>query len=60
MLEKEGEHVTGKKYSTNVGREMVEKAGVDVDLLIDKLKKLPPPNSQHTITILCLGCTALG
>ncbi len=28
-----------EKYSMNVGREMVEKAGVDVGVLIDKLKK---------------------
>jgi len=39
MLEKGGETRDEQKCSTNVGREMVEKAGVDVDLLIDKLKR---------------------
>jgi ferritin-like protein len=45
----------------NVGREMVEKAGVDVDLLIDKLKKAAAAEitTYYYYTILRMHCTGL-
>ncbi|MBS7620563.1 DNA protection protein DPS [Candidatus Bathyarchaeota archaeon] len=50
-----------KKYSANVGREMVEKAGVDVDLLIDKLKKAAAAEftTYYYYTLLRMHCTGL-
>jgi ferritin-like protein len=45
----------------NVGRETVEKAGVDVDLLIDKLKKAAAAEftTYYYYTILRMNCTGL-
>ena len=50
-----------KKYSKNVGREMVERAGVDVDLLIDKLKKAAAAEftTYYYYTLLRMHCTGL-
>lgn len=50
-----------KNYSKNVGREMVEKAGVKVDLLIDKLKKAAAAEftTYYYYTILRMHCTGL-
>jgi len=50
-----------KAYSKNVGREMVEKAGVDVDLLIDKLKKAAAAEftTYYYYTPLRMHCTGL-
>jgi len=50
-----------KKYSTNVGREMVEKAGVNVDVLIDKLKKAAAAEftTYYYYTLLRMHCTGL-
>ncbi|NWG10647.1 DNA protection protein DPS [Candidatus Bathyarchaeota archaeon] len=50
-----------KKYSKNVGREMVEKAGVNVNLLIDKLKKAAAAEftTYYYYTILRMHCTGL-
>jgi len=47
-----------KKYSKNVGREMVEKAGVNVDLLIDKLKKAAAAEftTYYYYTLLRMHC----
>lgn len=49
------------KYSTNVGREMVEKAGVNVDVLIDKLKKAAAAEftTYYYYTLLRMHCTSL-
>ncbi|MEM3054171.1 MAG: ferritin-like domain-containing protein, partial [Candidatus Bathyarchaeia archaeon] len=53
--------MSSKKYSTNVGREMVEKAGVDVDLLIDKLKRALAAEftTYYYYTLLRMHCTGL-
>lgn len=50
-----------KKYSKNVGREMVEKAGVNVDLLIGKLKKAAAAEftTYYYYTLLRMHCTGL-
>jgi ferritin-like protein len=50
-----------KKYSTNVGREMVEKAGVNVDVLIDKLKKAAAAEftTYYYYTLLRMHCTGI-
>jgi len=50
-----------KKYSANVGREMVEKAGVNVNLLIDKLKKAAAAEftTYYYYTLLRMHCTGL-
>jgi ferritin-like protein len=50
-----------KKYSRNVGREMVEKAGVDIDLLIDKLKRAAAAEltTYYYYTVLRMRCTGL-
>jgi ferritin-like protein len=50
-----------KKYSKNVGREMVEKAGVDVNLLIDKLKKAAAAEftTYYYYTLLRMHCTGI-
>jgi ferritin-like protein len=50
-----------KKYSTNIGREMVEKAGVNVDVLIDKLKKAAAAEftTYYYYTLLRMHCTGL-
>ena len=50
-----------KEYSKNVGREMIEKAGVDVDLLIDKLKKAAAAEftTYYYYTLLRMHCTGL-
>jgi ferritin-like protein len=49
-----------KKYSTNVGREMVEKAEVNVDVLIDKLKKAAAEfTTYYYYTLLKMHCTRL-
>jgi len=50
-----------KKYSTNTGREMVEKAGVKVDVLIDKLKKAAAAEftTYYYYTLLRMHCTGL-
>jgi ferritin-like protein len=47
--------------TNNIGREMVEKAGVDVDLLIDKLKKAAAAEftTYYYYTILRMHCTGL-
>ncbi|XRH76106.1 MAG: DNA protection during starvation protein [Candidatus Methanosuratincola verstraetei] len=48
-------------YSKNVGREMVEKAGVDVDLLIQKLKRAAAAEftTYYYYTLLRMHCTGL-
>ncbi|MGB9853747.1 MAG: DNA protection during starvation protein [Candidatus Bathyarchaeales archaeon] len=53
--------MTSKKYSTNVGREMIEKAGVDVDLLIEKLKRAAAAEftTYYYYTLLRMHCTGL-
>jgi ferritin-like protein len=53
--------LTKKTYSKNVGREMVEKAGVDVDLLIDKLKKAAAAEitTYYYYTLLRMHCSGL-
>lgn len=47
--------------SQNVGRKMVEKAGVDVDLLIDKLKKAAAAEftTYYYYTLLRMHCAGL-
>jgi ferritin-like protein len=49
------------EYSTNVGREMIEKAGVDVDQLIDKLRKAAAAEflTYYYYTLLRMNCTGL-
>src|SRR3989304_6855871 len=49
------------KYTKNVGREMVEKAGVNVDALIDKLKKAAAAEftTYYYYTLLRMHCTGL-
>jgi len=58
---KGGENFMEKKYSKNVGREMVEKAGVNVDLLINKLKKAAAAEftTYYYYTLLRMHCTGL-
>ncbi|MEM2934499.1 MAG: hypothetical protein QXL78_06190 [Methanocellales archaeon] len=50
-----------KEYSKNIGREMVEKAGVDVNLLIDRLKKAAAAEftTYYYYTLLRMHCTGL-
>jgi len=50
-----------QKHSKNVGREMVEKAGVNVDVLIDKLKKAAAAEftTYYYYTLLRMHCTGL-
>jgi ferritin-like protein len=50
-----------KMYSTNVGRELIEKAGINVDILIDKLKKAAAAEftTYYYYTLLRLHCTGL-
>jgi len=53
--------MTGKKHSVNVGREVVERAGVDVNLLIDKLKRAAAAEftTYYYYTLLRIHCTGL-
>jgi len=53
--------MAGKEYSKNVGREMVERAGVDVNLLIDKLKKAAAAEftTYYYYTVLRMNCSGL-
>jgi len=48
-------------YTKNVGREMVEKAGLDVDLLIQKLKRAAAAEftTYYYYTLLRMHCTGL-
>lgn len=50
-----------KAYSKNVGREMVEKAGVNADQLIDKLKKAAAAEftTYYYYTLLRMHCSGL-
>jgi ferritin-like protein len=50
-----------KMYSTNVGRDLIEKAGVNVDILIDKLKKAAAAEftTYYYYTLLRMHCTGL-
>lgn len=50
-----------EKYSTNIGRQVVEKAGLNVDALIDKLVKAAAAEltTYYYYTILRLHCTGL-
>jgi len=50
-----------KKYSVNVGRDLIEKAGVNVDVLIDKLKKAAAAEftTYYYYTLLRMHCTGL-
>ena len=50
-----------KSYSKNVGRDMVEKAGVDVKLLIGKLKRAAAAEftTYYYYTLLRMHCTGL-
>jgi ferritin-like protein len=50
-----------KLYSTNVGRDLIEKAGINVDILIDKLKKAAAAEftTYYYYTLLRLHCTGL-
>ena len=53
--------ISRKEYSKNVGREMVEKAGVNVNQLIDKLKKAAAAEltTYYYYTLLRMHCTGL-